>query len=148
MKEHLINIELLDFKVHACRYIQQVRMDVILTIGVKISSKSTHFFCWKSFTTMWALYFGGFWAFPFGSSINSYVWFSGRESISSCMGLNHLRLWVSFFASSKLSRSRSSISSTCSASGNLHGGGGSLSKRVSLTLVFCLRFFSQFFIQI
>ena len=47
--------------------------------------------------------------FPFGNSTNSYVWFSCRESISSCMALNHFRLWVSSLASSKLSGSPSSV---------------------------------------
>ena len=59
--------------------------------------------------------------FPLGSSVNLYVLFSCRESISSCMTLNHFRLWVSSFSSSKLSGSPSSISSTCSSSRNLWG---------------------------
>ena len=49
------------------------------------------------------------------------MWFSCNESISSCMALNHFRLWVSFLASSKLSGSPSSVSSTRSSYGNLRG---------------------------
>ena len=59
--------------------------------------------------------------FPFGNSVNSYVWFSCKESISSCMALSHSLLWVSLFASSKLSDSHSSVSSTYSLSGYLWG---------------------------
>ena len=114
-----------------------VRMDVILTTGAKISLKFTPFFYWKPFTTMQALYLGGFLASPgfnlythmfwstlflFGSSVNSYMWFSCRESILSYMALNHFRLWVSSFVSSKLSGSPSSVNSTCSSSRNLRGG--------------------------
>ena len=50
--------------------------------------------------------------FPFGSSSSSYAWFSCKESISSYMALNHLRLWVSLFASSKRSCSPSLVSNT------------------------------------
>ena len=37
-----------------------VRMEVIFTTGANISSKSTPFFCWNPFTTILALYLGGF----------------------------------------------------------------------------------------
>ena len=99
-----------------------VRIDVIFTTGANISLKSTPFFYWKSFMTIRALYLGGFPPspgfnlythlfrsafFPLGSSVSSYVWFSCKESISSCMALNHFRLWVSSLASSKLSGSPS-----------------------------------------
>ena len=77
-----------------------VLMDVILPAGGNISSKSKPFFCWKPFTTMWALYLGGFPLspsfsmytdlfrsafFPFGNSVSSYLWFSCKDSISSCL---------------------------------------------------------------
>ena len=101
-----------------------VLIDVIFTTSANISSKSTPFFCWKPFTMIQALYLGGFppspdtslythlfWSalFPFGKSVNSYVWFSCKEFISSCMAYNHYRLWVSLLASSKLFGSPSSV---------------------------------------
>ena len=58
--------------------------------------------------------------FPFGNSVISYVWFSYKESISSCMTLNHLRLRESI-SSSKLFDSPSSVISTCSSFGNMRG---------------------------
>ena len=95
-----------------------VWMDVIFTIGANISSKSTPFFYLKPCTTIHDLYLGGFPLspyfnlythlfrsafFPFDNSVNSYVWFSCKESISSYMACNHSLLWASFLASSKLS---------------------------------------------
>ena len=135
MQELLLDVQLINVEV-ACRYASTVPMDVMLTTGANISSKFSPFLCWKPFTTMRALYLGGFPAspgfslythlfrsalFPFDNSVNSYVWFSCKEPISSCMTLNHFRLWVSSFASSKVSCSPSSLSKTCSSFGNLRG---------------------------